>query len=101
MAEDGNGFNCENSSSKNQLSTSEERRRASKEANQVWAGTFEAKKGSQGYSEAEAMVGQRSKFLKEQKDECYYRRECIQGIGSLAVHMPNVSGSDARALVLH
>ena len=37
MAEDGNGFNCENGSSKNQTSTSEERRRASKEANHVWA----------------------------------------------------------------
>ena len=37
MAEDGNSFNCENGSSKNQTSTSEERRRASKEANHVWA----------------------------------------------------------------
>ena len=29
----------------------------------------------------EAMVGQRSKFLKEQKDECYYCSEYFQGIG--------------------
>ena len=36
MAEDGNGFNCENGSSKNQTSTSEKKRRASKEASRVW-----------------------------------------------------------------
>ena len=37
MAEDGNGFNRENGSFKNQTSTSEERQRASKEANHIWA----------------------------------------------------------------
>ena len=51
MAEDGNGFNCENGSSKNQTSTSDERRRASKEANHVWA-PFKRRKAPRGNPEA-------------------------------------------------
>ncbi|KAL5479708.1 hypothetical protein EMCRGX_G023268 [Ephydatia muelleri] len=43
------------------------------------------------------MVGQRSKFLKEQKDECYYRRECIQEIG---VPRCTHAKCDARALAV-
>ena len=48
-------------------------------------------------------VGQRSKFLKEQKDECYtilFLESASKELESLAVHMPNVSDSDARALAV-
>ena len=53
MAEDGNGFNCENGSSKNQTPTSEERWRASKEANHVWA-PLKRRKAPRGNPEAAA-----------------------------------------------
>ena len=72
MAEDGNGFNRENGSFKNQTSTSEERQRASKEANHIWA-SLKRRKAPRGNPEVAALkrvIGQRSKFLKEQKDEC-------------------------------
>ena len=50
MAEDGNGFNCENGSSKNQTSTSEKKRRASKEANPL-----KRRKAPRGNPEASAL----------------------------------------------
>ena len=54
MAEDGNGFNCENGSSKNQTSTNEKMRRASKEANHVWA-SLKRRKAPRGNPEAAAL----------------------------------------------
>ena len=48
MAADGNGFNCENGSSKNQTSTNEKKRRASKEANNVWASLKRKKAPAEG-----------------------------------------------------
>ena len=59
-------------------------------------GTFEAKKGSEGYSEAQH-VAQRA----EGRMLLSQRVPPIKELESLAVHMPNVSDSDARALVLH
>ena len=49
------------------------------EANHACA-SLKRRKAPSGRCRFEAMVCQRSKFLKEQKDECYYRRECSQGI---------------------
>ena len=53
MAEDGSGFNCENGSSKNQTSTSEKKRRASKEASHVWV-PLKRRKAPRGNPEAAA-----------------------------------------------
>ena len=48
------------------------------------------------------MVGQQSKFLKEQKDECYIAESASKELARVprCIHMPNVSDSDARALAV-
>ena len=102
MAEDGNGFNRENGSSKNQTSTSDERRRASKEANHVWA-PFKRRKAPRGNPEAACRfevrsVSEASSSKSMQKDECYtilFLESAFKELESLAVHMPDVSDSDA------
>ena len=53
VAEDGSVFNCENGSSKNQTSTSEKKRRASKEASHVWV-PLKRRKAPRGNPEAAA-----------------------------------------------
>ena len=68
----------------NQASTSVQKRRASKEANHAWA-SLKRRKAPRGNPEAAALkqwsISETNVYLKEQKDECYYRRECSQGIG--------------------
>ena len=80
MAEDGSGFNCENGSSKNQTSTSEKKRRASKEASHVWV-PLKRRKAPRGNPEAAASKRLSRSAKQVPQDECYYRRECSQGIG--------------------
>ena len=95
MAEDGNGFNCENGSSKNQTSTSEERRRTSKEANHVWA-PLKRRKAPSGNPEAPAvkrwsvMISEASSS-KSRRTNATIAESAAKELESLAVHMPNVS----------
>ena len=100
MAEDGNGFDCENGSSKNQTSTSEGRRRASKEANHAWA-SLKRRKAPRGNPEAAASkrwsVSEASSS-KSRRTSATIAESAAKELESLAVHMPNVSDSDARAL---
>ena len=102
MAEDGNGFNCENGSSKNQTSTSEKKRRASKEANHVWA-PLKQRKAPRGNPEAAAAkrwsVSEASSS-KSRRTNATIAESAAKELESLAVHMPNVSDSDARAFAL-
>ena len=102
MAEDGNGFDCENGSSKNQTSTSEGRRRASKEANHAWA-SLKRRKAPRGNPEAAASkrwsVSEASSS-KSRRTSATIAESAAKELESLAVHMPNVSDSDARALAL-
>ena len=104
MAEDGNGFNCENGSSKSQTSTSEERRRARKEANHVWAAPLKRRKVPRGNPEAAASKRGRSAKQVPQRAEgrmlLSQRVPPIKELESLSVHMPNVSDSDARAFAV-
>ena len=88
MAEDGNGFNCENGSSKNQASTSEERRRASKESNHVWA-PLKRRKAPRGNPKLKRWSVRRTNAT------------IVESASKESSHMPNVSDCDARALVLH
>ena len=99
MAEDGNGFNCENSYSKNQTSTSEERQRASKEANHEWA-TLKRRKAPRGIPKLKRWSVSEASSSKSRKTNATIAESASKELESLAVHMPNVPESDARALVL-
>ena len=96
MAEDGNGFNCENGSSKNQTSTSEERRRASKEANHVWAPS-KRRKAPRGNPKLKRWSVSEASSSKSRRTNA----TIAESVSKEFSHMPNVSDSDARALVLH
>ena len=100
MAEDGNGFNCENGSAKNQTSTSEERRRASKEANHVWA-PLKRRKAPRGNPKLKRWSVSEASSSKSRRTNATIAESASKELESLTVHMPNVSDGDARALVLH
>lgn len=96
MTEDGNGFNCENSSFKNQTSTSEERRQASKKA---WA-SLKRRKAQRGNPEAAALKRWAVSEASSSKSRRTNASIAESAAKELESHEPNVSDSDARALSL-
>ena len=98
MVEDGNGFNCENCSSKKQTSTSEERRRASKEANPLKR--RKAPRGNPETATSKRWSVSEASFSKSRRTNATIAESAAKELESLAVHMPNVSDSDVRAFAL-
>ena len=93
MAEDGNG------EYENQASTSVQKRRTSKEVNHAWA-SLKRRKAPRGNPEAAALkrwsVSEASSS-KSRRMNATIAESAAKELESLAVHMPNVSDSEARA----
>ena len=96
MAEHGNGKH------ENQASTSVQKRRASKEANHAWA-LLKQRKTPRGHPEAATSkrwsVSEASSS-KSRRTNATITESAAKELESRAVHMPNVSDSDARAFAL-